>query len=63
VRIALVTSRAARELVESYVRATASLRAFEVTVVDIPVHSISMLPAETIAKVIGRSGDVGGEVE
>ena len=57
-RIALVTSRAARELVESYVRATASLRAFEVAVVDIPVHSISMLSAETIAKVIGGSRDV-----
>ncbi len=57
-KIALITSRTARELVENYIKSMTSLHAFEIIVVDIPVHSISMLSTETIAKVLGRSRDV-----
>jgi dihydropteroate synthase-like protein len=55
VRIALITSSTARELVESYVRTKAGVPALEITVIDIPVHAISMLSTETIARIIGKN--------
>lgn len=54
-RVALITSRTAKELVESYVRAKAGIPALEIAVVDIPVHAISMLSTETIARIISRA--------
>ena len=57
-RVALLTSRTARDMVEGYVKSHIAIPGVEVSVIDIPVHAISMLSANTIAKIVARSRDV-----
>ncbi len=56
--VALITSKTARELVESYVKTITGIPALEITIVDLPVHAISMLSTDTIARMISARRDI-----
>jgi len=57
VKVTLLTSRVAKDILVEYMK-TFKLENVEVNIVDLPVHSISMLSAENIAKIVSRKSVV-----
>ncbi|MCX8196619.1 MAG: dihydropteroate synthase-like protein [Acidilobaceae archaeon] len=57
VRVALLTSRLAKEMLLEHL-AGLGLKGIEVRVIDLPLHSISMVSAETIARVIKKRREI-----
>ncbi|MFN4045722.1 MAG: dihydropteroate synthase-like protein, partial [Acidilobaceae archaeon] len=58
-KIALVTSRTAKPIVEDYVRRNVKIRGVELEVVSLPLHAISMVPADVIARIARSHKDIG----
>lgn len=54
-KVTLLTSRTAKDLVESYVKMITPIEGLEVDIVELPVHAISMLPTEVIARIIAKN--------
>ncbi len=59
-KIALVTSKTAKPIVEDYVRRNVKIKGVELEIVSLPVHAISMVPAEVITRIVKLHDDIRG---
>lgn len=57
-KIALITSRTAEAIVEDYVRRNVKVKGVELKIVSLPIHAISMVSSDTIAKIVKTHGNI-----